>query len=78
MSRVRPFASAALAIGIAVLVATILGVIPPAQVAVAEGNDGGGCDGDTCPPDTLTPIHDQGPTGVEITVVNLLLRWLVL
>jgi len=55
-----------------------LGVIPPAQVAVAEGNDGGGCDGDTCPPDTLTPIHDQGPTGVEITVVNLLLRWLVL
>lgn len=60
---------------LAFLVLSTVGVIPPSTVALAEGNDPGGCDADTCPPDTSEPGFNMGPSEEELVVMTILLKW---
>lgn len=59
---------------LALCVASIIGVVPPADYALAEGNGGTGCDGDTCEPDTLLPKDSSEEPPMDISDLMALIR----
>ncbi|MFH2057174.1 MAG: hypothetical protein ABIJ61_14545 [bacterium] len=78
MHRSRSFFVLVVSVTIGLLVFSTLGVVQPTSIALAEGNGPGGCEDDTCPPDTNEPSLSVAPTDAAANIVSLLLGWLLL
>ena len=61
---------------LAFLVLSTAGDTSVSTIAFAEGGNPGGCDADTCPPDTSEPGLNTGPDEDDILVMAILLGWL--
>lgn len=72
MRKSRSFVNLVVCVAVALLIAGTIGITPLTQSAMAEGNDPGGCDDDSCLQVDTLPPYPPGHMIVDFDFVEFI------